>query len=125
MNGSISETANFQQTGGQLIVGLNSPKTGGAVTSSPVAFPITVAGFVQGASLTVLLNGARSVPIPRTLLEGSLANPRSGRLGTHSWYATATKMTVIEAEYRDSSQIKKLLCALAVYIGSTMVGMRQ
>jgi len=60
VNGPITETAGFQQTGGQLSVSLLSPKNGATVTSSPVTFSGNVAGFVQGASVTVYPDGSQA-----------------------------------------------------------------
>jgi len=92
LNGPISETAKFQQASGQLTVNLLSPTNGTTVTSSPVAFRLTVAGSVQGATVTVYVDGSQACS-GSTSSTGSFSCKSSVTKtgGIHSWYATATK----------------------------------
>ena len=91
MNGAITETANFKQTGGQLSVSLVSPTNGTTVTS-PVTLKVKVAGFVQGASITIVLDGGQ-VCSGSTDSTGAFSCKASvTKTGlSHSWYATASK----------------------------------
>ncbi len=92
INGPITETAAFQQTGGQLSVSLVSPKNGVTLTSSPVTLKVTIAGFVQGATVTVFLDGNQvcsGSSDPTGSFSCKFAVNQTG--GTHSWYAVASK----------------------------------
>jgi hypothetical protein len=92
MNGPITETANFQQTGGQLSVNLVSPKNGTSLTGSHVTLKVSVANSIQGATVTVTLDG-KQVCTGSTGSNGafscSATVTKTG--GTHSWFATASK----------------------------------
>ena len=91
MNGPVTETVNFQQTGGQLSVSLVSPKNGGTVTSSPVTFSGKVAGFVSGATVTVYVDGSQACS-GSTNASGAFSckAPVTKTGSTHTWYAVAT-----------------------------------
>jgi len=87
----INETANFQKTSGQLSVSLVTPINGRIVPYSPVTLNVTVAGFVQGATVTVFLDGSQ-VCSGSSNSNGSFSCKYSTKTGpTHTWYATAAK----------------------------------
>jgi hypothetical protein len=92
MNGPITQTGNFQQSSGQLSISLISPKKGIAITSSPVSLSISVANSVQGASITVFVDGSQ-ICSGSTDSTGSFScNATVSKTGeTHSWYAVASK----------------------------------
>ena len=92
MNGMIEETADFQQTGGQLSVNLFGPKNAATLTSSSVTFQGVVAGFVQSASVTVYLDGSQACSTT-TSSTGSFSCKASVTKtgGSHGWYAVAAK----------------------------------
>jgi len=89
MNGPITETANFQRP---LSVSLVSPKNGTILTSSPVTLNVTVADSIQGATVTIFLDGNK-VCSGSTNSSGSFACKHTVTKtgGTHSWYAMAAK----------------------------------
>lgn len=81
-----------QQTSAQLSVSLVSPQNGETVTSSPVKLNVKVANSVQGATVTIYLDG-NQVCSGSTDSTGSYscqpAVTKTG--GAHSWNATASK----------------------------------
>ena len=91
INGPITETANFQQTSGQLSITLVSPKNGATVTSSPVTFNVKVAGFVSGATVTVYVDGSQACTGSTSAGSFSCKAPVAKTGGSHSWYATVSK----------------------------------
>ncbi len=94
MNGQITETANFQQTASQLSVTLVSPKNGRLLVHLQflrVTVAGNVSGFVQGATVTVFLDG-NQICSGYTNPEGSSSRyPAPNTRGTHSSYAAAAK----------------------------------